>query len=58
MMTSGFDRVAKARERLERVLVQYRDGLVTEDERYDEVFSILYWVLYPEHFPDGERSTD
>jgi len=42
--------IKESRERLERVLMEYRKGLITEKEKNDEVFAILYQVLYPEQF--------
>ena len=44
------ERIAKVlkgtRETLETVLKEYNRGLITEKERYDAVFGLLYEVLY------------
>ncbi len=42
-----------AKQKLEKVLSQYRNGLVTEIEKNDSIIEILYWVLYPEQFPQA-----
>lgn len=36
----------EARKQLERVLAQYRKGLITEKEKCDAIYTILYGVLY------------
>jgi len=47
--------IRKGREWLESVLVEYRDGLITEQEKNDKIFDILYQVLYPEQFEQFEE---
>jgi len=43
--------IDKAKQELEKVLKHYREGLITEQERYNLIFDILYWLLYPEQWP-------
>ncbi|MDD4987253.1 MAG: hypothetical protein PHQ43_16070 [Dehalococcoidales bacterium] len=40
----------QAKVALELILQQYNKGLVTEGEKNNRVFEILYQVLYPEQF--------